>query len=160
MLSPPMLFLAALLLFSASPTESFSSRPARRVINREELPTLESPTPLSPPKGVSSKDFYPPTYTLLRAGPVPTIRRVIDPKKYENLVYKYIADFKDDSLMTAQGNADAFLASPGKFGPVKDKFVPKVASSLVFSHNIICTILSSFMLLSPSLQTIGQNKRC
>ena len=123
MLSPPMLFLAALLLFSASPTESFSSRPARRVINREELPTLESPTPLSPPKGVSSKDFYPPTYTLLRAGPVPTIRRVIDPKKYENLVYKYIADFKDDSLMTAQGNADAFLASPGKFGPGKDKFV-------------------------------------
>lgn len=90
--------------------------PPRSVVTREELPTLEVPkgeNPLSPPTGVSKGDFYLPTYTLLRAGPVSFARRLIDGKSYEQYVYKYMKDFKDDSMMAAQGNADAFLASAG-----------------------------------------------
>jgi hypothetical protein len=74
---------------------------------------LESKDPVAPPPGVNSKEFYLPTYTLLRAGPVSFTRRLIDPKNYQEKVFKYMKDFKEDSIMSAQGNADAYLASPG-----------------------------------------------
>jgi len=99
-------------LFAMS--KAFSSRTPARVVNREELPSLEINEPLTAPKGVSSKEFYLPTYTLLRAGPVSFVRRLVDPKKYENTVYKYMNDYKEKSIGTAQGNADAYLASAGK----------------------------------------------
>jgi len=69
---------------------------------------------VEPPKGVSSSQFYLPTYTLLRSGPVSFIRRVADGKTYEEYVWKYMQDYKEKSLMTAQGNADAYLASAGR----------------------------------------------
>jgi hypothetical protein len=74
---------------------------------------LEAADPVTPPKGVSAREFYLPTYTLLRAGPVSFVRRVTDGKNYEQKVFKYMKDFKENSLMTAQGNADAYLASAG-----------------------------------------------
>jgi hypothetical protein len=51
----------------------------------------------------------------LRAGPVSFTRRLIDPKNYQEKVFKYMKDFKEDSLSSAQGNADAYLASPGAY---------------------------------------------
>ena len=103
----------AILLSLLPLSNGFANRAARKVITRDELPTLNSDIPLSPPKGVSTSQFYPPTYTLLRAGPVSFVRRITDPKKYNQVVFKYMQDFKENSLMTAQGNADAFLAQPG-----------------------------------------------
>jgi hypothetical protein len=85
---------------------------------REDLPTLDVPRGslpvLEPPyPGISAQQFYPPTYTLLRAGPVSFLRRITSGKSYEQYVWKYMKDYRDDSLMSAQGNADAFLASAG-----------------------------------------------
>jgi hypothetical protein len=97
-----------------APSHAFSSRsPAKPSVNREDLPSLEAADPVTPPKGVSAREFYLPTYTLLRAGPVSFVRRVTDGKNYEQKVFKYMKDFKENSLMTAQGNADAYLASAG-----------------------------------------------
>lgn len=86
---------------------------------REDLPTLDiSPGSIpvleSPYPGINAKQFYPATYTLLRAGPVSFLRRLTNGNSYEQYVWKYMKDYKDDSLMSAQGNADAFLASAGK----------------------------------------------
>jgi hypothetical protein len=89
---------------------------ARPVVVREDLPTLELPNgapPVDPPKGYSSKAFYPPTYTLIRSGPASFLRRLAVGKTYDQYVWKYMKDYKEDSIMTAQGNADAFLASAG-----------------------------------------------
>jgi hypothetical protein len=107
------LFLCLSLL--APHSHAFSSKsPARPTpVNREDLPSLEAVDPVTPPKGVSASEFYLPTYTLLRAGPVSFVRRVADGKNYEQKVFKYMKDFKENSLMTAQGNADAYLASAG-----------------------------------------------
>jgi len=94
-----------------------STTPKGPVI-REDLPTLESPNgvaPIDPPKGCTSKAFYPPTYTLIRSGPASFLRRLVVGKKYEQYVWKYMKDYKEDSIGTAQGNADAFLASAGRF---------------------------------------------
>lgn len=85
-----------------------------RTTTAADLPTLDVTEPVVAPSGVSSNQFYLPTYTLLRAGPVAFVRRLVDQRGYEQTVYKYMADYKENSLMTAQGNADAYLASPGK----------------------------------------------
>lgn len=92
----------------------FASRTSpAKVVTREDLPNLETKEPVAPPKGVGSNQFYLPTYTLLRAGPVSFVRRVVGGGEYEQYVFKYMKDYKEDSLMTAQGNADAYLASAG-----------------------------------------------
>ncbi len=86
------------------------------VVVREDLPTLDTPQgspPMDAPKGVSSKQFYLPPYTLLRSGPVAFVRRIADGNTYEQYVWKYMKEYKETSLMTAQGNADAYLASAG-----------------------------------------------
>jgi hypothetical protein len=111
-----------LTLFLALSTlaEGFSSpnsaRRGAKPVQREDLPTLDAPKgspPVGAPKGVSCKEFYLPTYTLLRSGPVSFVRRVADGKTYEQYVWKYMKDYKENSLMAAQGNADAYLASAG-----------------------------------------------
>ena len=99
--------------FAFSHADKTTPLEARNRPGEEDLPTLEPMKAYQAPKGVSPAQFYLPTYTLLRAGPVGFLRRLIDPKKYEQLVYKYMQDYKENSLMSAQGNADAFLASPG-----------------------------------------------
>ena len=115
------LLLVLLIVSSTVVVEGFSGRNPRArspPVVRDELPTLELPkgaSPLDPPQGVTIKDFYPPTYTLIRSGPASFLRRVFVGKTYEQLVWKYMKDYKEDSLMTAQGNADAFLASGGKY---------------------------------------------
>jgi hypothetical protein len=98
--------------------QGFSGRNPRAVqpVSREDLPTLELPKgapPVDPPKGMTSKNFYPPTYTLIRSGPASFLRRVVAGGQYDQYVWKYMKDYKEDSTMTAQGNADAFLASAG-----------------------------------------------
>jgi hypothetical protein len=106
-----------LLVILASSVHGFGNKSAAKskVWTGKDLPSLDvSGGSIPIPKGTSSREFYIPPYTLLRAGPVSFVQRVIDPKKYEITVYKYMQDFKEDSLMTAQGNADAYLASPGR----------------------------------------------
>lgn len=84
-------FVTFLLLSLAGMTvHGFSSRatpPKRRgKVQREDLPTLDIPkgSPLiEAPNGVSASQFYLPTYTLLRAGPVSFLRRIADGKSYE-----------------------------------------------------------------------------
>ncbi len=93
-----------------------NSRAAQPVVVREDLPTLEMPKgapPVDPPKGLTSKAFYPPTYTLIRSGPASFLRRLAVGNTYDQYVWKYMKDYKEDSIMTAQGNADAFLVSAG-----------------------------------------------
>ena len=108
-----------LVLTLAALAQGFSTgsrTPASKPVNREDLPTLDVPAgtpPVPAPKDMASSDFYLPTYTLLRAGPVSFVRRVIDGRLYEQYVWKYMKDYQEDSLMTAQGNADAYLASAG-----------------------------------------------
>ena len=96
-------------------------------MTKEDLPTLDSTEPISAPPGVTSEQFYLPTYTLLRAGPVSFTRRLLGPKEYEKKVFKYMQDFKEDSLMTAQGNADAYLASPDNW--VEQKYFEQKGES-------------------------------
>jgi hypothetical protein len=110
----PILARLFLCLSLLAPSHAFSGRsPGQTAVNREDLPSLEAADPVTPPKGVSASEFYLPTYTLLRAGPVSFVRRVTDGKNYEQKVFKYMKDFKEDSLMTAQGNADAYLGNAG-----------------------------------------------
>jgi hypothetical protein len=104
-----------LLLATPFSAHAFSSRTPRSRA-RDKLPTLESVDPVKPPKGISLSQFYLPTYTLLRAGPVSFARRLGDSKGYERKVMKYMIDFNEGSLGTAQGNADAYLANPGACG--------------------------------------------
>mmetsp|Transcript_102116 Transcript_102116/g.286273 ORF Transcript_102116/g.286273 Transcript_102116/m.286273 type:complete len:182 (-) Transcript_102116:21-566(-) len=109
-----LLALSAVVVVEGFSSPNKSARRAAKPVEREDLPTLDTmkgSLPVDAPKGVSSRDFYLPTYTLLRAGPVSFVRRVADGKTYEQYVWKYMKDFKEDSLMTAQGNADAYLAS-------------------------------------------------
>ena len=106
-------FIGLLSLLSLMASTAALSSPSR-VVRQEDLPTLDAPVPVEPPTGVTSKEFYLPTYTLLRSGPVSFARRLVDSKGYQSKVFKYMNDYKEDSLMTAQGNADAYLASPGK----------------------------------------------
>jgi hypothetical protein len=106
-----------LLAVMAASVNGFATKsPAKaKVWKGKELPSLDvSGASVPAPKGTSSREFYLPPYTLLRAGPVSFLQRVTDSKTYEKTVYKYMQDFKEDSLMTAQGNADAYLASPGR----------------------------------------------
>ena len=65
-----------------------------------------------PPAGVSPSQFYSPVFTLIRAGPVPFFTRLTSPLKYEQSIYKYQYEAKESSLITAQGNMDAFFAAP------------------------------------------------
>jgi hypothetical protein len=103
---------ACVLVSTLYSAHAFSSRTPRSRA-RDKLPTLESADPIKPPKGFSLSQFYLPTYTLLRAGPVSFARRLGDSKGYEQKVMKYMIDFNEVSLGTAQGNADAYLTNPG-----------------------------------------------
>ena len=112
--------LVLLAVGSIAVVEGFAGRNPRAAapVVREDLPTLELPkgaSPVDPPRGLTSKAFYPPTYTLIRAGPASFLRRVFVGGKYDQYVWKYMKDYKEDSIMSAQGNADAFLASAGRF---------------------------------------------
>merc|ERR1712127_626475 len=49
--------------------------------------------------------------SLIRAGPLPFIQRIIKPDEYEQGVLKYMASEKCDR-MEAQGNFDAYLENP------------------------------------------------
>ena len=110
--------IVAFVLTLVSTVEGFAARASAakaKVWTGKDLPSLDvSDGGVPAPNGVSSKEFYLPTYTLLRAGPVSFVQRLADPKKYEKTVFKYMSEFKEESLMTAQGNADAYLAAPGK----------------------------------------------
>jgi hypothetical protein len=115
-------FISLLLVAGASivVVEGFAGRNPRAAppVVREDLPTLELPkgaATVDPPRGMTSKAFYPPTYTLIRAGPASFLRRLFVGGKYDQYVWKYMKDYKENSLMSAQGNADAFLASAGRF---------------------------------------------
>jgi hypothetical protein len=112
------LFLAVSTLAQGFSSPNKSARRAAKPVEREDLPTLDVPKgspPVDAPKGVTSKELYLPTYTLLRSGPVSFVRRLADGKTYERYVWKYMKDYKEDSLMAAQGNVDAYLGSAGKY---------------------------------------------
>lgn len=80
---------------------------------RTALPKLDPATSqYAPPPELEPSKFYSPTSTLLRAGPVPFVTRLVSPEKYEQAVYKYMNEAREASLQTAQGNMDAFFAAP------------------------------------------------
>ena len=99
------------LILSCSYCSAFS--PSRKVKTSSYLPTFDPATDTyRPPPGVSSSQFYSPVSTLIRAGPVPFLTRLISPQTYEQAVFKYQFEAKEPSLTRAQGNMDAFFAAP------------------------------------------------
>ncbi|CAJ1946224.1 unnamed protein product [Cylindrotheca closterium] len=54
---------------------------------------------------------YGPVGSLIRAGPLPFVQRVLNGEEYEQGVYKMMATEKCDRL-EAQGNMDAYLENP------------------------------------------------
>lgn len=61
---------------------------------------------------------YGPLGSLLRQGPVPFVRRLVKPEKYDQGVLKMMADDPSGvgrSRDTAQGNMDAFLCNPNDY---------------------------------------------
>lgn len=96
----------ALLLVCVS---AFSQRKG----SSQKLPKYDAATDnYFPPAGVSPSQFYSPVFTLIRAGPVPFLTRLTSPQKYEQSIWKYQYEAKEPSLLTAQGNMDAFFAAP------------------------------------------------
>merc|ERR1740139_518645 len=91
---------------------SFGSR-TRKKSGSRALPKFDPATSqyIPPPEFKPSK-FYSPASTLLRAGPIPFVTRLVSPGKYEQAVYKYMNEAREVSLDSAQGNMDAFFASP------------------------------------------------
>jgi len=108
---------------AAGKNNSNKGRRIAKVITRDELPTLDlgKNGKIVAPTGISKTDFYLPTYTVLRSGPVSFTRRLLDGGSYEQRVYKYMKDFNEDSVMTAQGNVDAYLASADDWADQKLK---------------------------------------
>eukprot|EP00542_Grammatophora_oceanica_P018215 CAMPEP_0194047570 /NCGR_PEP_ID=MMETSP0009_2-20130614/25048_1 /TAXON_ID=210454 /ORGANISM="Grammatophora oceanica, Strain CCMP 410" /LENGTH=168 /DNA_ID=CAMNT_0038693231 /DNA_START=49 /DNA_END=555 /DNA_ORIENTATION=- len=87
--------------------------PATAKSKATALPTIDKGTgKFTPPKGVSPSQFYSPVSTLIKAGPVPFLTRITSPGKYEQAVWRYMSEAKEASLPQAQGNMDAFFASP------------------------------------------------
>ena len=65
-----------------------------------------------PPDSIAASQFYPPTISLLRNGPIPFLTRLTQGDKYEQAVYKYMFDSRESDLEEAQANMDAFFSTP------------------------------------------------
>lgn len=80
-------------------------------------PNIPKPDPdnvdrFIPPDSISASQFYPPTISLLRSGPLPFFTRLTQGGKYEQAVYKYMYETRESDLEEAQANMDAFFSTP------------------------------------------------
>jgi len=76
--------------------------------------------------------LYSPLETLLRSGPVPFISRLNSPTSYVEKVSEYQRINKGVTTKTAQGNVDAFLASPDVW--VEQKSLEKQGKREVYDY--------------------------
>jgi len=93
---------------------------ALNMFKRKSVGNLPRPDPQDPERYIPpqsfdplpSEEFYPPTLSLIRAGPIPFITRLTNSDKYEQAVYKYMYQSSEQDLEEAQANMDAYFRSP------------------------------------------------
>jgi len=109
------ILLLGLLLIPTTLTSAFNFQPTSQSNKKATtLPKLDPQNPerYIPPSTYSSTKLYPPTDTLVRAGPLPFLIRLVQSDKYEQAVLKYMYDSKTSDLKNAQGNMDWFFKAP------------------------------------------------
>mmetsp|Transcript_37286 Transcript_37286/g.44498 ORF Transcript_37286/g.44498 Transcript_37286/m.44498 type:complete len:185 (-) Transcript_37286:63-617(-) len=95
---------------------------ALNIFKRKPVGNLPKPDPQDPERYIASsatEEFYPPSLSLFRSGPLPFITRLTNSDKYEQAVYKYMYQSSEQDLEEAQANMDAYFSSPSDWAEQK-----------------------------------------
>lgn len=95
--------IAANIFLLGSPVDSFgfNKSPQKKT---NGLPTLDAKSnQYVPPPDVGPSQFYSPVSSMIKAGPVPALTRIFQPKVYEQAVWRYMFEYKETNVKQAQG---------------------------------------------------------